>query len=131
MDETALNNWHAAINQHDLNAAQRSVIDPVVVNGPQGAGRISSSDFAAWIERSGISMRPVSWHPVSERLTVVEQHATWPDDVDGARVATCFLTSRGRVAAALRYPTLREALDMAYVLSEVLENEKAQDDNVA
>ena len=32
--------------------------DPVVVFGPKGAGPISPADFADWVARSGIRLRP-------------------------------------------------------------------------
>ena len=72
------------------------------------------------MERSGISMVARRWHPVGTRVTVVEQHATWPGDAAGADVATCFVTAGQQVCASLRYPSTEEALQVASALAEVL-----------
>lgn len=50
---------------------------------------------------------------------------TWPQDPQGAEVATCFVTTTGRVSAALRYPSLEQAREVAALLSEVLAAEAA------
>lgn len=74
--EPAINRWHLAVNGGDLSQAAAAVSDPIVVLGPKGAGPISPSAFADWVERSGIKLTARSWHPISERLMVVEQEAT-------------------------------------------------------
>lgn len=38
--ESAINRWHAAVNDGDLTRAEASVSDPIVVLGPKGAGRL-------------------------------------------------------------------------------------------
>ncbi|WP_432510884.1 hypothetical protein [Kineococcus sp. SYSU DK001] len=119
MTTCALRRWHAVVNTRDTRQAPEVVTDPVLVHGPKGAGRISTAQFADWIEHSAITLTAHTWHPVSERVSVVEQHATWPQDPSGTEVATCFITSAGRVSAALRYPPAREALQLAHLLSEV------------
>ncbi len=115
-----MSRWHAAVSSGDPGAAVEAVTDPLVVSGPRGAGRIPADEFAAWIGRSGIAMTARRWHPVGERVTVVEQHATWPGDEDGADVATCFVTAGNRVCAALRYSSAEEALQVASALAGVL-----------
>ena len=74
--EAAVNEWHASVNDGDLERSARAVGDPVVVLGPRGAGPITPEQFADWVERSGIKLVPRSWHPVGERLMVVEEDAT-------------------------------------------------------
>ena len=56
--------WHRAVNDRDLEVAAAAVTDDVVVGGPQG--RASGRQlFLDWIERAGITLQPVAWHPVS------------------------------------------------------------------
>ena len=112
--------WHAALDAGDAEAAVGTVTDPLVVSGPRGAGPIAAAEFAGWMERSGVRLEARAWHAVGTRVTVVEQHATWPGDADGADVATCFVTAGGRVCAALRYPSADEALQVASAVAEVL-----------
>ncbi|WP_068430630.1 hypothetical protein [Piscicoccus intestinalis] len=127
--ETAINEWHASVNAGDLQRSANAVGDPIVVLGPKGAGPITSTQFAEWVERSGITLIPRSWHPVSERLMVVEQDATWPQGPQGpqnakpARVATVFRASAGKITAALRLPELRTALKLAYICREMAATE--------
>lgn len=75
------------------------------------------------MERSGIKLIPRSWHPVSERLMVVEEDATWPESTGPTRVATVFRTSGGKVTAALRLPDLKAALELAYICREMAATE--------
>ncbi|MEV4074812.1 hypothetical protein ACGFJC_10000 [Nonomuraea fuscirosea] len=113
--EAAIGEWHASVNEGDLERAARAVGDAIVVLGPKGAGAITPAQFAEWVERSGIRLRPRSWHPVGDRLMVVEEDATWPDSPAPARVATVFRVSGGKVTAALRLPDLRQALELAHI----------------
>ncbi|WP_326799393.1 hypothetical protein OG946_31795 [Streptomyces sp. NBC_01808] len=121
--EQAVNEWHAGVNAGDLRRSAASVGDPVVVLGPKGAGPISPDQFADWVKRSGIRLVPRSWHPVSERLMVVEEDATWPENQSPTRVATVFRVADGKVTAALRLPDLRSALDLAYLCREMAATE--------
>lgn len=121
--ESAINRWHAAVNDGDLTRAEASVSDPIVVLGPKGAGPITSSAFADWVARSGIKLIPRSWHPISDRLMVVEQDATWPANQNPTRVATVFRVTGDVVSAALRLPDLRSALDLAYICRELAATE--------
>ncbi|MEV5501732.1 hypothetical protein AB0M50_40690 [Nonomuraea fuscirosea] len=107
--EAAIGEWHASVNEGDLERAARAVGDAIVVLGPKGAGAITPAQFAAWVER------PRSWHPVGDRLMVVEEDATWPGSPAPARVATVFRVSGGKVTAALRLPDLRQALELAHI----------------
>lgn len=109
-----IDRWHAAVNGDGTDAAD-VVTDPVVVLGPRGAGPITPSEFADWVRRSGIRLVPRSWHPVGERLVVVEQDAVWPGSTSPTRVATVFRVGGGKVSAALRLPDLRSALEMARI----------------
>ncbi|WP_020540415.1 hypothetical protein [Nonomuraea coxensis] len=111
------------MNDADLRRAARAVGDPIVVLGPKGAGPITPEQFAEWVERSGITLRPRSWHPVSERLMVVEEDATWPGSESATRVATVFRVADGKVTAALRLPDLRQALELAYICREMAATE--------
>ncbi len=117
--EEAIARWHEAVNAADLDAARRIVTDPIVVFGPKGAGPISADGFADWITRSGITVRPRSYHPISARVLVVEQDARWPDGASPTRVATMFRVTGSRVSAALRFAELHEALGFAYLYREL------------
>lgn len=121
--EAAINEWHAGVNGGDPGRSAAAVGDPVVVLGPKGAGPITPEQFADWVERSGITLVPRSWHPVSERLMVVEEDAAWPQSTGPARVATVFRASGGKVTAVLRLPDLRAALDLAYICREMAATE--------
>lgn len=121
--ESAINKWHAAVNAGDLCRAAAAVTAPIVVLGPKGAGPITPGQFADWVERSGIRLVPRSWHPVSTRLMVVEQDATWPAAETPARVATLFRVSGEQVSAALRLPDLHAALELAYICREMAATE--------
>ncbi|PZF88382.1 hypothetical protein [Micromonospora deserti] len=121
--EAAINEWHASVNGGDLERSARAVGDPVVVLGPKGAGPITPEQFAGWVERSGIKLIPRSWHPVSERLMVVEEDATWPESEAPTRVATVFRVAREKVTAALRLPDLKSALELAYICREMAATE--------
>ena len=111
--EHAVIRWHDAVNSKDLAAARRAVSDPVVVNGPRGAGAVTPDGFADWVERSGIELRARSWHPIGDRVLVVEQDARWPLTPDSMPVATVFRATGHRVSAALRFPDLPAALEFA------------------
>lgn len=117
--ETVLDEWHAGVNAHDAARAARAVGDPVVVMGPKGAGPINPAEFADWVERSGITLTPRSWHPVGDDLMVVEQDATWPGDTTPVRTATVFRVTGRKVTAALRRPDLRSALELALICREM------------
>ena len=121
--EAAIGEWHASVNDGDRERSARAVGDPIVVLGPKGAGPITSEQFADWVERSGIKLVPRSWHPVSERLMVVEEDATWPASEAPVRVATVFRVAGGKVTASLRLPDLRSALELAYLCRELAATE--------
>jgi hypothetical protein len=121
--EGAINRWHAAVNGGDLGGAELAVTDPIVVLGPKGAGPITPGEFAGWVQRSGIKLVPRSWHPVSDRLMVVEEDATWPQDKTPTRVATLFRITGDQVSAALRRPDLKSALELAYICREMAATE--------
>jgi hypothetical protein len=121
--EAAIASWHDAVNSSDPDLARAVVTDPIVVNGPKGAGPITPDGFADWITRSGVGLRPRSYHPISERVLVVEQDATWPQDRTATRVATVFRATEGKVSAALRFPSLHEALQFAYLYRELAATE--------
>lgn len=121
--EDAINEWHASVNTTDLRRSAAAVGDPVVVLGPKGAGPITPDQFADWVDRSGIRLVPRSWHPISERLMVVEEDATWPDNQTPTRVATVFRVAGVKVTAALRLPDLKSALELAYICREMAATE--------
>lgn len=117
--EEAIVRWHDVVNAADLEAARRAVTDPIVVSGPKGSGPISPDEFANWITRSGIAVRPRSYHPISARVLVVEQDARWPKNIAWTRVATMFRVTDARVSAALRFANLRSALEFSYLYREL------------
>lgn len=127
--ERVIGEWHAAVNDGDLRRSAASVGDPIVVLGPKGAGPITPAQFAEWVDRSGIRLIPRSWHPISEKLMVVAEDATWPNNpaasstAKAQRVATVFRVSDGKVTASLRQPDLRATLDLAYICREMATTE--------
>jgi hypothetical protein len=121
--EEAINEWHASVNDGDLKRSANAVGDPIVVLGPKGAGPITPEQFAKWVERSRIRLVPRSWHPISERLMVVEEDATWPENEARIRVATVFRVTSDKVSAALRLPDLKSALELAYICREMAATE--------
>ncbi|SFQ73371.1 hypothetical protein SAMN05421810_11567 [Amycolatopsis arida] len=121
--EAAINEWHSSVNDGDLERSARAVGDPVVVLGPKGAGPITPEQFADWVERSGITLVPRSWHPISDRLMVVEEDATWPETKSPTRVATVFRVTGEKVTAALRLADLKSALELAYICHEMAATE--------
>lgn len=121
--EGAINRWHQRVNEGDPAAVAEVVSDPVVVLGPKGAGPITPAGFAEWVDRSRIKLVPRSWHPVSERLMVVEEDASWPESTAPTRVATVFRVTGEKVSAALRLPDLQQALELAYICRELAATE--------
>lgn len=117
--ESTVVRWHDLVNTADVAKATRAVTDPIVVNGPKGSGPISAEEFGNWIIRSGITLTPRSFHPISDTLWVVEQDAIWPADTKPTRVATMFRSRGDLVSAAVRFPTLHEALQFAYLYREL------------
>ena len=114
--EVAVSNWHEAVNGGDLAWAVEVVTDPVEVLGPRGAGIISATEFAGWVERSHISLEPYAWHPIADRVTVVQQRATWAEGderTEPVDVVTVFVTAGVRIAAALRFDDLDTAMAVA------------------
>lgn len=121
--QAAVEEWHASVNAGSPARAAGAVGGAVVVLGPKGAATITPEQFAEWVERSGITLVPRSWHPVGERLVVVEEDATWPESTAPARVATVFRVAGGKVTAVLRRPDLQSALEPAYVCREMAATE--------
>ncbi|MGW3541237.1 hypothetical protein ACWDNI_11915 [Nocardia niigatensis] len=121
--EEAINEWHDSVNAGDLRRSAQVVGDTIVVLGPKGAGPITPDEFAEWVERSRIRLVPRSWHPISDRLMVVEQDASWPESNAPTRVATIFRASNGKVTASLRLPDLKQALELAYICREMAATE--------
>jgi hypothetical protein len=117
MFETLINAWHDAVNNRDLAAAEATVTDPVEVSGPRGTHTITAREFADWIIKSGIRLRPLSAHPVDDVTMVIEQEATWPDNADpdaaatpSTPVATLFKIRDGGLATIRRFDSLHDAL---------------------
>jgi hypothetical protein len=119
----AIDHWHRAVNGKDLTAARRAAADPIVVSGPRGTSRITGDQFTDWIVQSGIEMRALTYHPVSDRVVVVEQDVRWPSSTGWTGLATVFRTSGDRVSAALRFPNLDAALDFARTYVELAATE--------
>ncbi|GLY16865.1 hypothetical protein Kisp01_38800 [Kineosporia sp. NBRC 101677] len=119
----AVEEWHASVNSADPERSAQAVGDPIVVLGPKGAGSITPAQFSEWVQRSGIQLLPRSWHPVNDRLIVVEEDATWPQSTAETRVATVFRVSGTKVTAALRLPDLESALELAQVCREMAASE--------
>ncbi len=60
--ERAIARWREIVNTRDRLAASEAVSDPIIVNGPKGAGPISAKGFVELIDRSGIELRARSFH---------------------------------------------------------------------
>ncbi|HEY0530748.1 MAG TPA: hypothetical protein VGD29_04040 [Actinoplanes sp.] len=118
--ERAVLDWHESLSP-------AAVTDPIVVNGPRGAGSLTPAEFADWVTRSGISLRALALHPISDRVVVVEQDARWPASPSWTRVATVFRVSKdgSRVSAALRFPDLPSALAFAALYAELAATEES------
>ncbi|MEV0591354.1 MarR family winged helix-turn-helix transcriptional regulator [Nonomuraea cavernae] len=123
LTQVAIERWHAAVNSKDPAAARLVVCDPTVVSGPKGAGPITPDEFIDWVMRSGIELRATSWHPISDRVMVVEQDARWPQGAGWTCVATVFRVTGDQVSAALRFPDLHAALEFARVHAELVATE--------
>lgn len=119
----AVDEWHASVNARDLPRAANAVGGPIVVLGARGAGRITPDQFAEWVRRSGIHLEPRAWHQVGDRLVVVEQDATWPGSPAPTRVATVFRVHDDKVTAALRFPDVDSALQLAHIHQELAATE--------
>lgn len=116
--ERAVLAWHESLSPD-------TVTDPIVVNGPRGAGTLTPAAFADWAERSGISLRVVALHPVSDRVLVAAQEARWPSSPSWSPVATVFRVSGDRVSAALRFPDLPAAMAFADLYAALAATEGA------
>jgi hypothetical protein len=116
--ERAVLDWHESLSP-------ALVADPIVVNGPRGAGTLTPAAFAEWVSRSGISLRVLSLHPVSERVVVASQEARWPSSPSWTQVATVFRVSGPLVSAALRFPDLPSAMSFAGLYVALAATEQA------
>lgn len=100
--------WHRAVNERDADAARRIAAPDIEVGGPKGGAR-GIGVLLDWIDRAGIRLDAVAWHPVSPGVLVVEQDARWPGRADtgpaapAVRTATLFTVAGGRITAALRH----------------------------
>ncbi len=121
--EEVINGWHQAVNSGDLIRAAAPVGEPLIVLGSKGAGPIFPSEFADGVDWLGIWLMPPSWHLVNERLMVVEEETTWPENQTPVRVARVFRVAGATVTAALRMTDLRLALDLAYICREMAKSE--------
>jgi hypothetical protein len=114
-DWAPVQEWHRVVNDKDIDAARAAVAEDVVIGGPKGEAT-GVDVFIDWVEHAGIHLTPVSWHPVDDETIVVEQDATWHHNphaypgADPVRVATLFRLEGDRVAAALRFDDLHQAL---------------------
>lgn len=123
MLRSVINEWHASVNSGDLERSARAVGNPIVVLGPKSVGPITPEQFADWVHHSGIKLIPRSWHPISDRLMVVEEDASWPQSTAPTRVATLFRVAGDKVTASLRLPDLTSALKLAEILREMAASE--------
>jgi hypothetical protein len=107
--------WHRAVNAKDMTGARDIVTDDIEMGGPKGSAR-GAEAFLAWAASANINLFPVAWHPVSDERVIVEQMASWAGDpnavaVPPVRVATVFRLRGERVESAMRFDTLRDAMD--------------------
>jgi len=117
-DWQPVHEWHRAVNERNTQAAMQAVTPDIELGGPKGA-QTGVSAFLSWIERAGIHLKPILYHPVSPDVVVVEQEATWPDNPDAGpengpvKVVTVFRIDGDRVAKAIRFGDLQTALEAA------------------
>jgi ketosteroid isomerase-like protein len=110
---TIVLDWHAALNEGDVERLVGLSSEDVEIGGPRGAAR-GSSVLREWVERANITLQPGRVFHRGETV-VVEQDAAWrsPDagDVIGSETAaSVFVVRAGLVASVHRYPDLATAL---------------------
>ncbi|WP_245681612.1 MarR family winged helix-turn-helix transcriptional regulator [Actinomadura kijaniata] len=78
--EAAINEWHASVNDGDLERSAKAVADPIVILGP-----VTPERFAGWAERSGIRLVPRPRRPVGGRGFHPRGHGVPGDRCEGVR----------------------------------------------
>lgn len=107
--------WHTAIDQRDEQTIRQIVDDALEISGPKGS-QTSSSELTGpdlmldWLERSGIKLTPVDWHPVSWDVMVVGELALWPTNEVPITIYTRYTVRAGKIVSIHRYDDLHEAL---------------------
>jgi len=110
--------WHDAVNDKDVDGALTLCADDVAVGGPQGTGT-GHELMRAWLQRSGIELRPQHELVVTDGRAMVHEKARWTttDDApaqlrDGSEHDTwvVFEVSGDHVTAVRRYETEADAL---------------------
>lgn len=107
--EELVANWHTAVNQRHLEDIASIVADDVLLSGPKGdtAGRGAVED---WVQRSGISLVGMNWHPILATEMVVEEGATWPGSADTIQVFTRHQSDGEVLTSIRRFDSLADAL---------------------
>lgn len=68
--------WHDAVNAKDVDRVLALCAEDVAVGGPRGTGR-GREVVRAWLQRSGIELRPQHELVVSDGRAVVHEKARW------------------------------------------------------
>jgi limonene-1,2-epoxide hydrolase len=98
--------WHEAVNAHDAALVETTVHADVTVGGPRG-GSQGVAVLREWVERSGITLRPVAVERDGDGY-LVEQEASWAGG-EPVRVATVFEVPGGRIASIVRFDSVEDA----------------------
>jgi ketosteroid isomerase-like protein len=110
--EDVVRQWHAALNEGDLERLVGLSAEDVLVGGPRGTGR-GTQLLREWFGRAGVRLVPRAVYPDGDTV-VVDQLASWGPDAEPAPVASVFaVNSEGKVSRVLRYDTLDQAKDAA------------------
>lgn len=108
--EHLITQWHIAVNARDKESIAEIVGKDILLGGPKGESS-GLNTVIDWVDRSGITLTDVNWHPISPNEMVVEESATWP----GSETATSIFTryrSDGKLLVSIhRYNDLHAALN--------------------
>lgn len=104
--------WHAALNEGDLERLVSLSADDVLVGGPRGSGR-GTQLLREWFGRAGLRLVPSAVY-ARDNIVVVEQQASWGAEADQTLVASVFtVDTTGKVNSVVRYDTLDAARQAA------------------
>jgi hypothetical protein len=109
--------WQDAVNARDLQGLVDLSHEDIEIVGPRGTAR-GHAVLAEWLDRAGLSWRPLRWFCGDKGSVVVEQEAEWTDPRTGearggAVLASHFTVGDGRVLRFARHDTVGDALAAA------------------
>jgi len=118
MSESAevVSRWHDAVNAGDIEAVLALCTTDVTVGGPRGDGA-GHELMRAWLQRSGISLKPQEELVEHAGRVVVHEHAQWRTTADApvqaptdapADTWVAFEVRDGLISAVRRYETAED-----------------------